>query len=160
MATTLTCLWWSFLCMSTSTRRYTLSCVSLLVWGFLCDMPTRCYSVSCALNTELRLSQHILFDSDKLKVLFVLLVTGFEPSTFWSPVPERYNHWAKPSPKKGLWLTFSTISNAFNLECHVASISKVPVVSLRGAFLTFSNVTKAFNLRVSHSISLRLQVQR
>ena len=35
-------------------------------------------------------SQHNLFDSEKLKV-FLVLLTGFEPSTFGSPV-QRSNH--------------------------------------------------------------------
>ena len=43
-------------------------------------------------------SQHNLFDSKKLKV-FLVLLTGFEPSTFGSLV-QRSNHWAHPPPSK------------------------------------------------------------
>ena len=38
------------------------------------------------------------FDSEKLKV-FLVLLTGFEPSTFGSPV-QRSTNWATPSPRK------------------------------------------------------------
>ena len=46
-------------------------------------------------------SHHNLFDLEKLpknpKKVFVVLLTGFEPSTFGSSV-QRSNHWANPSP--------------------------------------------------------------
>ena len=55
----------------------------------------RAYAQGGQLGT-LTASQHNFFDSEKLKVLLVLL-TGFEPSTFGSPV-QCSNHRANPSP--------------------------------------------------------------
>ena len=51
-------------------------------------------------------SQRNVFDSEKLNV-FLVLLRGFEPSTFGFPV-QHSNHWANPSPQCmydcGLWV--------------------------------------------------------
>ena len=52
-------------------------------------MHTKLYTQGLGIPTA---SQHNLFDLEKLKV-FIVLLTGFEPSTFGSPV-QRSNHLA------------------------------------------------------------------
>ena len=45
----------------------------------------------------------IFLTRKKTSKVFLVLLTGFEPSTFGSSVQRSINHWANPSPRKLQW---------------------------------------------------------
>ena len=73
-------------------------------------LPYACLLYTGGLDTP-TVNQHNLFDSEKLKV-FLVLLTGFKPLTFGSPV-QCFNQWANPSPQLGV--LFFSFHSAFLL---------------------------------------------